>query len=202
MSKPSRAPTVFALAAAASLGMTAFSSGAPPESALQTQSPSAAAAAAAREAGIFGDELRRILRGFAIAPVPLDLRGKNLLRVGLGSYLVNAVGGCNDCHTNPPYAEGGDPYLGEPKQINTEHYLAGGTDFGIAVSANITPDETGKPAGLDFDEFEEIIRTGIDDEDGHILQVMPWPVFQDQIGADLRAIYEYLSAIPHAEPGP
>ena len=50
-------------------------------------------------------EQARILRGFEIAPVPLRNRRSPL--VGLGSYLVNAGGGCNDCHTNPPYAPGG-----------------------------------------------------------------------------------------------
>ena len=33
-----------------------------------------------------------IQRGFEIAPVPLNLAGKNRDLVGLGSYLVNAVG--------------------------------------------------------------------------------------------------------------
>ena len=37
-----------------------------------------------------------------IAPVPLSLAGLNRDLVGLGSYLVNAIGGCQDCHTNPP----------------------------------------------------------------------------------------------------
>jgi hypothetical protein len=31
---------------------------------------------------------------------------------------------------------------------------------------------------------------------------MPWPVYQSMSDRDLHAIYEYLSAIPHAEPGP
>src|SRR4051794_32444258 len=72
-----------------------------------------------------GDE-SRIQRGFQIAPVPLDLKHKNRALVGLGSYIVNAQGGCNDCHTNPSYKAGGDPHLGQPAVINAEHYLAGG----------------------------------------------------------------------------
>jgi hypothetical protein len=60
----------------------------------------------------------RVRIGFEIAPVPLDLRGKNRALVGLGSYLVNATGGCNDCHTSPPYAPGGDPFAGEPEIVN------------------------------------------------------------------------------------
>jgi hypothetical protein len=38
--------------------------------------------------------------------------------------------------------------------------------------------------------------------DHDLLQVMPWPVYQGMAERDLRAIYEYLRAIPHAEPGP
>ena len=38
-----------------------------------------------------GDE-SRVRQGLRIAPVPLDLRGKNRALVGTGSYLVNAVG--------------------------------------------------------------------------------------------------------------
>ena len=41
-------------------------------------------------------ERERIAQGFRIAPVPLDLHGKDLALVGLGSYIVNGAGGCND----------------------------------------------------------------------------------------------------------
>src|ERR1700744_5740820 len=74
----------------------------------------------------------RIQRGFEIAPVHLRLRGKDRDLVGLGSYLVN-TGGCNDCHTNSAqteFADGGNPYFGQPKKINTATYLGGGMDFG------------------------------------------------------------------------
>src|SRR5262249_29386403 len=46
------------------------------------------------------DESSLVQRGFAIAPVPLNLAGRNRSLVGLGSYLVNAVGDCNGCHTS------------------------------------------------------------------------------------------------------
>jgi len=114
---------------------------------------------------------KRFKQGLAIAPVPLNLEGKSRKLVGLGSYIVNAQSACSDCHTEPPFAEGGDPYLGEPTIINASRYLAGGRDFGNGiVSANITPDENGLPAGLTEDEFIELLRTGMDeDEPGHIL---------------------------------
>src|SRR5437762_11312826 len=49
----------------------------------------------------------RVAIGYRINPVELRLRGKNPLLVGLGSYLVNASGACNDCHTHPSFAPGG-----------------------------------------------------------------------------------------------
>ena len=48
-------------------------------------------------------ELSQVLRGYEIAPVPLNLKGKDWALVGLGSYLVNSTG-CNDCHIHPNYA--------------------------------------------------------------------------------------------------
>ena len=47
----------------------------------------------------------RIEQGFDIAPVPLNLEGKDRELVGLGSYLVNAVAGCNDCHGAGPQTQ-------------------------------------------------------------------------------------------------
>jgi hypothetical protein len=146
----------------------------------------------------------RVKQGFKIAPVPLNLKHKNRAWVGEGSYLVNAVGSCNDCHTCPSYAPDtlthtNNPYAGGPGLLNTNNYLAGGVAFGPFVSANLTPDQTGKPAGMTRDEFIQTLRTG--QHMGETLQVMPWPILRNMTDRDLRSIYEYLSAIPHAEPG-
>jgi hypothetical protein len=49
---------------------------------------------------------REVQIGFAISPISLSsrgLKGKDPELVGLGSYIVNAQGGCNDCHTCPSY---------------------------------------------------------------------------------------------------
>ena len=144
-----------------------------------------------------GDGNSRVRIGFEIAPVPLDLRGRNRALVGLGSYLVNAAGGCNDCHTNPPYAPGGDPFAGEPEIVNAARYLAGGTAFGPFVSRNLTPDGSGRPAGLTFAQFRDTLRSGVDPGDPtRLLQVMPWPVYGKLSDRDLLAIYQYLSTIP------
>jgi hypothetical protein len=158
-------------------------------------------------APVASEELVRIVTGFRIAPVSLDVRGKNLALVGLGSYLVNAGGGCNDCHTHPAFAPGGDPFRGEPEVLNTSVYLSGGRAFGPVISRNLTPDANGQPAGLTFEEFENVLRTGRDDDNpNRILQVMPWNIYGKLATRDLRAIYEYLRTIPslpnNPNPGP
>jgi hypothetical protein len=145
----------------------------------------------------------RVQRGFAIAPVELNLRGKNRELVGLGSYIVNAQGACNDCHTCPPFTPDHDPYTGGDGVPNAANYLAGGTAFGPFVSRNITPDASGKPAGLSREEFIELMHKGHDpDNPGELLQVMPWPVYGRMLNRDLAAVYEYLRSIPHAETSP
>jgi hypothetical protein len=172
----------------------------------------------------------RIEKGFDIAPVPLNLEGKNRRLVGLGSYFVNGPGDCNACHNPGPgnnqFLRGGNPFFGQPKKIDPATYLGGGRDFGDfppgsgtahIISRNLTPDKTGLPeGGRSSSEFLLIMRTGADLDHlhptcppgvlntgcvpapfhGDLLQVMPWPNFQNMTDHDLRAIYEYLSAIP------
>lgn len=168
----------------------------------------------------------RVRIGFNVAPVPLDLKGKNKELVGLGSYMVNVASACNDCHSaGPPtqYTPGGNPYFGQPKRVNPATYLGGGNDFGPMipgsahiVSRNLTPDASGRPIGGDsFEHFLHVMRTGQDPDhlhptctgapdascipapfDGNLLQVMPWPIYQSLTRQELRAIYEYLSAVP------
>ena len=146
----------------------------------------------------------RIRKGFEISPVQLRFHSRNRQLVGLGSYIVNAQSGCNDCHSCPSYAEGGS--LRRPAHQDQQGELPGRWR-GVrpfVVSPNLTPHEDGKPAGLSFQGFKMVMRKGHDPEDppGDILQVMPWPIFGNMTDHDLRAVYEYLRAIPPAQPGP
>jgi hypothetical protein len=170
--------------------------------------------------------------GLKVAPVPLNLTGKNPGMVGLGSYIVNVHAGCNDCHSASPvtmFAPGGNPFFGQlPAKLNPATYLGGGRDFGPVmpnspniVSRNLTPDKSGKPMGDTFQEFLETMRTGVDPDHvhptcsadstgpcipppfkGELLQIMPWPAFREMTDHELRAIYEYLRAVPCVEGGP
>jgi hypothetical protein len=130
------------------------------------------------------------------------------------------------------YAIGGDPYrfipgtnIPQPKKVDPTTYLGGGQPFGtvdladpgpddpLIVSRNLTPDKTRRAeGGHTLEQFIRIIRTGVDLDhahpnlpsgfDGNLLQIMPWPAFQDLTDHELEAIYEYLSAIPCLEGGP
>jgi len=123
------------------------------------------------------------------------------------------------------FAPGGNPFFGQPTVINQASYLGGGRNFGPLapgtpdiVSRNLTPDKTGRPeGGRTFEEFLHIMQTGEDLDhvhppctatitencfpqsspfDANLLQIMPWWFFRHMTTHELRAIYEYLSAIP------
>ena len=89
------------------------------------------------------DEAELVRIGFKIAPVPLNLEGKDRDLVGLGSFIVNAQADCNGCHTgglapNFNFANNHNPYFGQPyfhskHKTDPKTYLSGGTDFGPAV---------------------------------------------------------------------
>ena len=120
----------------------------------------------------------------------------------------NAAGG-------PPnfnFAAGGNPYFGQhPKKTDPTTYLAGGTDFGPAlsgpgylgsdiISRNLTPDKTGMP-GHTLAQFMQILRTGVDLDHLHPTWTStspPTPVncIPAPVDGALLQIMAYLSAIP------
>jgi hypothetical protein len=139
-------------------------------------------------ASVYADDEENPLvrQGFAISPVPkarLKFREENRERVGLGSFIVNAIGACGGCHSFPQYLEkgdtagsnpaAGDPFKGSPStqpagqhplvaNFNISHYLSGGRCFGPFMARNLTPDANGLPAGLTAAEFIKVMRTGED----------------------------------------
>jgi hypothetical protein len=164
------------------------------------------------------DDLEEALIGYSINPVTLNLRNKNFLeriRIGVGAYLVETMG-CAGCHTAPLFNPGGNPFNGEPTEINAAAFLGGGGVFGPFVSRNLTPDKSGRPGGLTFEQFRRTMRTGVDIKALHpspplpplppgatdLLQVMPWPEYRYATADTLQALYEYLSVIPCLEGGP
>jgi hypothetical protein len=139
--------------------------------------------------------------GFHVSPVPIvntaTATQDQLEAIGLGSYIVNAVVGCNDCHQHlnmagpPDFMAGGQPFVIPvgPAATATVH------------ARNLTPDPT---TGLvhdvhSADDFVTVFRTGADMRTGHTnesLLVMPWPTFRWMKDSDIKAIYAYLRHIP------
>lgn len=161
----------------------------------------------------------------APAPLNLKGKNKALVGLGSYIVNAQAdCNGCHSAGPATEYAPGGNPYFGQqPDKTNLTTYLGGGRNFGALIpgsaeiiSRNLTPDKSGRPVGgLTFNQFLKIIRTGVDMDglhptcagaptagciprpfDGSLLQVMPWPVYKNMTDHDLRAIYEYLSAVP------
>jgi hypothetical protein len=121
------------------------------------------------------------------------------------------------------------PFYSGVRQFNPATYLGGNQSFGSfgpgpkaeIISRNITPDWTGMPEGHTLSEFMRIFRTGVDLDGAHpsctgaitnnclsfpfngaVLQVMPWPAFQNLTDRQITAIYTYLSTVPCLEGGP
>jgi len=131
----------------------------------------------------------RIDQGLQIAPVHLTYDKQDSDLVGLGSYIVNATGDCNGCHSMGPasqWVSGHNPYqrLGTaftpPPIEDTRFYLGGGRDFGQIgpvtsatvpphiISRNLTPDSSGLPEqGASFGEFVNSMTKGIDADGLH-----------------------------------
>ncbi len=136
----------------------------------------------------------RAEKGLAIVPFQLDTTGLSNAdkeRIGIGSYYLNSLVLCQDCHQTPQPS--GPPL-----------YMSGGVSYGIGPSGevvysrNLTPDpDTGMK--LTEAEFIEAMRTGKDfksDNATEQLIVMPWQTYRWMSDEDLKSIYAYLTKIP------
>lgn len=125
----------------------------------------------------------RAKAGLDASPVPLDITGLSsaaVEKLGYGSYLVNAIGACNDCHASPS-----NPFAGG------RVFDLGGGNF--VHARNITP---GGPALTEAD-FVSALQNGTDPEKKtEALLVMPWLYYRWMTVSDLKAMYAYLQAIP------
>src|SRR5262249_33644223 len=136
-------------------------------------------------------------------------------RIGRGSYLVNSLGKCNSCHTNPARTAASPA----DSPINTAAYLAGGRVFAfggaaetsLGVVRSMTKNLVGATNGFfteptaDFVTFAGIIQTGlhIDDPDPKPLAApMPWQFFRNLTADDFVSMYTYLSHVQQGQPTP
>ena len=137
-----------------------------------------------------------------------------------GKYLVDTIGGCNDCHTPKVFSEKGPqpdmsrmlsghpadeklpgipPGVIAPDQwgaLTNSGLTAWAGPWGISFAANLTPDhETGLGSWTE-EIFIKAIRTGKHLGEGRdILPPMPWPGFAAMTDHDLKAMFAYLRTI-------
>jgi len=157
-----------------------------------------------------------VLRGLALNPLSgvqtnvLDTTTLSLF--GRGSYIVNAIGECSGCHTNPELANAATG------AVNTAAYLTGGQIFDFNVlglpppaqkqfgyvrpaSANLVGATNGffNMPNVDFGTFETLITEGIHAEDPapqrHVAFPMPWTFLKHLTLDDLQAVYTYMNQV-------
>lgn len=146
--------------------------------------------ASTAEGGDAGGLSAQAQAGLAASPFPVSITGMTMAQaeqVGMGSYIVNVVSNCGDCHNKP-----GPPGTG---------FLAGGLQIGPVQARNLTSDPN---HGLRMTQaqFLETLQTGKDQKlsaDASTpvsLIVMPWEDFRWMSVTDLTAVYTYLQLVP------
>jgi cytochrome c553 len=117
---------------------------------------------------------------------PAELTQEEL--VARGEYLVNNIGGCNDCHT-PMTPQG--PDMAQSLQ---------GATLGFAPTvpipwAPVAPPIAGIPAHYTQEQFAAFLQTGLRPDGSHPLP--PMPAFRLN-EADARAMTAYIATLPSA----
>jgi Cytochrome c len=115
-------------------------------------------------------------------------------RLKRGTYLVEHVAACTDCHT--PFETSAS------SSENMQHKKASGQIFpipgfpGRLVAPNITPDsETGVGRWTD-DELARAIREGVDREGHTLFPMMPYSHYRHMSDEDLASVVVYLRSLP------
>ena len=136
-----------------------------------------------------------------------------------GRYLVEAIGGCNDCHT--PYKMGDNgpepdmsrmlsghpadapavtpvPALTGPWMASvSQTFTAWSGPWGISYTKNLTPDNDTGLGTWTEQQFIDTLRNGRERGRGRqLLPPMPWQDFRLMTDDDLKSIFAYLRSIP------
>lgn len=107
-----------------------------------------------------------------------------------GDYLVNAVMGCDGCHSTPNAPPGPSPgrFGGGPQTWDTPWYTVKGS--------NITPDpETGIGKWSDVD-IKRLMREGMRPDGRPISTQMPFLSYKSMQERDLDAVIAFMKTVP------
>lgn len=124
----------------------------------------------------------------ACSQAPQSLTGQAL--IARGDYLVNNIGGCNDCHT-PMTPQG--PDMSRALQ---------GAPLGFAPTmempwAPIAPQIAGIPGHYTDEQFAAFLQTGVRPDGSRPLPPMPAFRLNEE---DARAMTAYIRSLPPAAP--
>ena len=108
-----------------------------------------------------------------------------------GSYLVNNVGGCNDCHT--PMTPQGPDMQHALQGAELVIQLRPGVDVPWAATA---PQTAGGPAGYTDEQFASFLQNGERPDGTHPRPPMPPFRFNEE---DSRAVVAYIKTVPRAQ---
>ena len=104
----------------------------------------------------FGD-LNKIRIGYKINPVPLNLKGKNVLLVGLGSYIVNGQADCAGCHSTPQYRTRRRPPSWTAREDQQGDIpLRRGRSLRTFRATQYHANSQGRPGNLTLEQFLEV----------------------------------------------
>jgi len=118
--------------------------------------------------------------GAAIAETPVER----------GSYLVNSVGACGNCHT--PRQQG----VPDPSKKFSGGFQTFDEPWFTVKGANLTPDkETGLGAWSDAD-LRKALLTGVRPNGVTLATVMPYPFYKVMMASDVDAMIAYLRSVP------
>jgi mono/diheme cytochrome c family protein len=145
-------------------------------------------------------------------------QGGTGVSVARGKYLVEAVGGCNDCHT--PYKMGDNgpepdmtrmlsghpagasvtppPHLSGPWMAAVSNtFTAWAGPWGLSYTKNLTPDKDTGLGTWTEQQFVDTLRNGREQGRGRqLLPPMPWQDFRLMNDDDLKSIFAFLKTIP------
>jgi mono/diheme cytochrome c family protein len=111
--------------------------------------------------------------------------------VARGSYLVNGLLTCGNCHT--PRGPGGvfnmaKQLSGGPQTFDEEAFTVKG--------ANITPDKETGIGNWSADDIKRTLRTGIRPNGVPLAPIMPYAFYKVFTDADLDAVVAYVRSVP------
>ncbi len=123
-----------------------------------------------------------------------------------GTYLVEHVLLCNDCHSErdwtvyggppkPPFGAGRECMTRQTKTIGVRVSEGQGNFPGILCIRNITPDQDSGIGNWTDGELSRAIREGVDHEGNGLFPIMPYFIYRHISDDDMQAIIAYMRSL-------